>query len=185
MKSCLSEETLLLLHEGEGSRADRAHLAKCQVCTIRYERLVKDLKLLGQVLRELPPQAVKIREHKSLTLRWVSVVTAAAAAALLLWSLGPFPELKRLSLLTWPPSAPTTERKVDDEELARFVTKVVSPAIFSTTDLTVTSLPKRATNVAYLQAALDGAWPVERCEGGRTQNCDNDPFALLFDQRDE
>jgi len=185
MKSCLSEETLLLLHEGESSRDDRAHLAKCQVCTIRYDRLVKDLQLLGQVLRELPPQAVKIRAHKSLTLRWISVGTAGAAIALLLWSLGPFPGLNRLPLPTWHPSASTVEGKVDDEELARFVTKVVSPAIFSTTDLTATSLPKRATNVAYLQAALDGAWPVERCEGDRTQKCDNDPFTLLFDQRDE
>lgn len=185
MNPCLSEETLLLLHEGEGSRDERAHLAKCQVCTIRYERLVKDLKLLGQVLREQPPQTVKVREPRNLTMRWVAVATAGTAAAVVWWSLGQIFEVARLSLPTWPRPVPTSAGEVNDEDLARFVTKVVGPAIFSTTDLTVTSLPKRATNLAYLQAALDGAWPVERCAGSRTQKCDNDPFALLFDQEDE
>lgn len=186
MNPCLSEETLVLLHGGEGSRAERAHLAKCQVCTMRYGRLVRDLTLLGQVLREVPPQTVESHERRSPMPRWVTVATAGATAALLLWwGLGQFPELARVPLPPMSRPAPIPGAEVHDEELARFLTKVVGPAIFSTTDFAVTSLPKRATNLAYLQAALDGAWPVERCEEDGTRKCDNDPFALLFDQEDE
>lgn len=186
MKTCLSEESLLLLYEGEGSCDEQTHLAKCQICTIRYERLGKDLKLLGQVLREPPPQTVEIRERRSPMLRWVPVAMAGAAAALLLsWSLDQVPEMTHLPVPTRPHPAPTSADEVQDEELARFLTKVVGPAIFSTTDFVVASVPQRATNLAYLKAALDGGWPLDRCEEDRPQQCDGDPFALLFDQDDE
>ena len=181
MSRCLSEETLLLLSEGEGTREDRAHLTKCQVCTIRYQRLGKDLTLLGQVLREPPPRPVVFRERRFPALRWVPVAVAGVTIVVLLWGRGQWSELSQAPP-TIPPPSPTAADEIQDEDLARFLAKAVGPAIFSTADLGVKDLPQRATSLSYLQAALDGGWPNERCEEGRTKDCDSDPFAQLFDQ---
>lgn len=182
MSRCLSEETLLLLYEGEGTREDRAHLTRCQVCTIRYERLGKDLKLLGQVLRDPPPpRSVVVREQRFPVWRWVPIAVAGATAVVLLWSQGQYLELPQAPLPTTSPPSVIATSEVSDEDLTRFLTKTVGPAIFSTADFGMKDLPKRATNLSYLQAALDGEWPNERCGGERTKECDSDPFALLFD----
>ena len=182
MNRCVSEETLWQLYEGEGSREERAHLAKCQVCTIRYERLAKDITLLGQVLRESPPQTVAIKKHRSPVIRWVPIALAGATAVVLLWSQWQLPELPQLPRPKASTPSQIAAQAVDEKELAHFFTAVIGPAIFATADLGIRPLPKRATTGAYLQAALDGEWPHERCEGDRTQTCDSDPLAFLSDQ---
>lgn len=64
------------------------------------------------------------------------------------------------------------------------VSKVVGPAVFTTMELGVRELPKHASSLAYLRAALDGGWPQERCEGEQTQGCNNDSLTMLFDEED-
>jgi len=49
----------------------------------------------------------------------------------------------------------------------------------------VKDLPQRATSFAYLQAALDGGWPNERCEEGCTKDFDSDTFVQLFDKEED
>jgi hypothetical protein len=182
MSPCVSEETLLAFYEGDASPETRAHLAKCQICTLRYEHLVKDLKLLGQVLRDPPPQPTQVHVQRLSARRWVPFVTASAATATLLLGYLLWPD-------AWRPLSPlpslrpvVVTNEVQDEDLARFLSKVVAPAVFTKMELGARELPKHTTSLAYLQAALDGGWPQERCEGEQTQGCDNDPFALLFEE---
>jgi hypothetical protein len=82
-----------------------------------------------------------------------------------------------LRVLTLPVS-PREARK--NEETVRFLTKEIPLALFSTTDLNPGKLPPHATDLAYLQAALDGGWPSEPCEPARATDCEPDPFSLLF-----
>jgi len=182
MNRCLSEETLWQLYEGSGSREERAHVAKCQVCTIRYERLAKDLTLLGRVLRESPPQPAQVHGYRFPTLKWAPIALAGAAAVILLWNHLQLPELLQLSWQTPSPPAQTVGQPVDEAELARFFAKTVGPAIFATADFGSKPLPKHATSLSYLQAALNGDWPTERCEGDRSHPCESDPLALVLDQ---
>jgi hypothetical protein len=49
----------------------------------------------------------------------------------------------------------------------------------------VKDLPQRATSLSYLQAALDGGWPNERCEERSTKDFDSDTFAQLFDEEED
>ena len=55
MKDCLSERTLLLMHDGEGSAAERAHLESCLNCARRYRRLVDDINEVVTILKQPPP----------------------------------------------------------------------------------------------------------------------------------
>ena len=98
-------------------------------------------------------------------------------------------QLPKLLQLSWqaPPSLSwTVGQPVDEEELARFFTKAIGPAIFATADFGTKPLPKQATSLSYLQAALDGDWPAERCGGNdRSRPCDSDPLALLLDENED
>ncbi|MGE0826024.1 MAG: hypothetical protein AB7G75_24280 [Candidatus Binatia bacterium] len=182
MKQCLSEETLLLLYEGSGTPADRGHALRCQICTLRYERLAADLKLLSQVLREPPPKPkpVTIVAWRPPSWRWIPVAVAGAAVLLILWAQWDL-ESSGLHQGTQPPPS-VVAAKVSDEELARFFAGVVRPALASVADLGTAQLPEHPTNLSYLQAALDGGWPREHCKRERQPGCDDDSFALLFDE---
>lgn len=182
MSRCVSDDTLLLLFEGGGRRAHRTHLSSCDSCRVRYERLAHDLKLIGQVLRELPPLEEISPSRRFLHIGWVPVAVVSAAAFFLVWGKGwvenlPLPTVPLRTIL----SAPAAPAEVRDEELALLLAETVTPALFSTTDFGVGKLPKHAANLAYLKAALDGGWPSEGCEQSRSQKCDSDPFALLFE----
>jgi hypothetical protein len=80
MSRCLRDQTLLWLAEGEGTHAQRVHLETCAACTIRYQRLVDDLKVLRRVLRGAPlPQAMR-RRRRTFHPRWLPVAAALALA---------------------------------------------------------------------------------------------------------
>ena len=70
MKRCLSEKSLVLLHSGEGSASDRAHLEGCLSCTRRYRQLCSDL---GEIVAALKQPAPALRPRRRFTysvLRW-------------------------------------------------------------------------------------------------------------------
>ena len=82
MSGCLEDRTLLLIHYGEGSAAERTHLGSCLGCAARHQRLVRDLQVIGDALRGAPPAAALSRPR---TLPWRSLAAAAALAALALF----------------------------------------------------------------------------------------------------
>jgi hypothetical protein len=85
-----------------------------------------------------------------------------------------------LRVLTLPVS-PLEARK--NEETVHFLTKEIPLALFSTAELNPGKLPTHATNLAYLQAALDGDWPSEPCEPSHSTNCEPDLFSLLLEEQ--
>jgi hypothetical protein len=83
MKNCLSERTLLLVHDGEGSVAERAHLESCLNCARRYRLLVDDIKEVVTILKQPPPTHSSRRPQTYSWVRW-SLATAVVAVAFLL-----------------------------------------------------------------------------------------------------
>ena len=83
MKNCLSERTLLLLHDGEGSVAQRAHLESCLNCARRYRLLVDDIKEVVTILKQPAPTYTSRRPPGYFWVRW-SLAAAIVAVAFLL-----------------------------------------------------------------------------------------------------
>ena len=83
MKSCLSERTLLLVHDGEGSVAERAHLESCLNCARRYRVLVDDIKEVVTILKQPPPTHASPSPRMYSWVRW-SLAAAVVAVAFLL-----------------------------------------------------------------------------------------------------
>lgn len=176
MSRCLRDQMLLLLSEGEGTSVHRAHLETCAACTTRYQQLVRDLEMIGQVLREAPPlqraqdrpaQAIPHRP-RSLPLRWLPV--AAALAVALVWG----------GLWVRGPSMPVSQAPARSEAVLLFLEEV-STTLFSTVDASAAVIPAPVSDLAYLQAALGGEWPCEGQEPFFSPGCNNNPFPLLFE----
>lgn len=83
MKDCLSERTLLLMHDGEGSAAERAHLESCLNCARRYRRLVDDIKEVVTILKQPPPAHASRMSPLYSWARW-SLAAGIVAASFLL-----------------------------------------------------------------------------------------------------
>lgn len=81
MNRCLRDRTLLLSSYGEGSEEDRAHLRACLDCAQRYQRLSRDLELIGRALREGPPVAAVGRLPGAVRRRGLVVAAALTALA--------------------------------------------------------------------------------------------------------
>ncbi len=173
MSRHLPDELLWSLHEGTGTSANQAHLAGCPACAARYQQLARDLKVLAQVLREAPPLQPTPRPRRTFQIRWAPAVAVMAATVLLAWG------QEWLRMLTLPVSLLEARK---NEETVRFLTKEIPLALFSSAELNPGQLPTHATNLAYLQAALDGGWPSEPCEPSRTTDCEPDPFSLPLEE---
>jgi len=78
MNRCLRDRTLLLLHEGEGSESDRAHLRACLRCAGRYQQMGLDLEVIDQALEQAPPLRAARRHPSDVRRRSVAVAVALA-----------------------------------------------------------------------------------------------------------
>src|SRR5919108_2315862 len=85
MNRCLRDKTLLLLHDGEGTRAERGHLQECEACAARYRQLELDLGAIGQVLRQEPPLETTNYRFRRLNARWFPAAVAVPLALILVW----------------------------------------------------------------------------------------------------
>jgi len=84
MSRCLSERTLLRLIAGSGREAQRAHLAACRRCGVRYRAILRDLDRVTDLLFHTAPP----RWSPSLLTRYWLPASASAVAALavvLIW----------------------------------------------------------------------------------------------------
>jgi hypothetical protein len=76
--TCLTERRLLEVHGGEGTAAERDHVASCAACVGRATSLARDLARIGTVLRSTPPS--RRARRRSSAWRWVPVAAAAVLA---------------------------------------------------------------------------------------------------------
>jgi hypothetical protein len=83
MKDCLSERTLLLLHDGEGSVDERTHLESCLNCARRYRLLADDIREVVTILRQPPPAHASRTTPLYSWVRW-SLAAGIVAVAFLL-----------------------------------------------------------------------------------------------------
>lgn len=179
MGRCLSEEALFLVAEGEGTASQQSHLAhleSCDTCAQRYQSLTQDLAVLGQVLQEPAPLQAVTRPHRVALLRpivrWTATATAVAAVLAVVWAGWWLREPLKLLVSLEPV----------DEEVWAFVEDDALPALFSTKQLSLGSLPSDASDGDYLLAALDGGWP---CESAGVVACGTDPASVFLGYADQ
>lgn len=177
MSRCLREETLWLLSEGEGTNAERTHLEGCTDCTRRYEQLTQDLKKLGRVIQRGPFLSTTARPRRAWSFRWGYATAALATLLVVLWG-GLW--LREPAQFLW--SALSAET-LDSEDL-QFLQQEVFPAMFSTPNIGLGTLPGHTTDGAYLEAAVNGGWPCAQRQSSDLSDCDPDVFAFLFDGQD-
>ena len=79
MNRCLRDRTLWLIHQGESEESRRAHLRRCPRCETRYQRLVQDLRVIDQTLRETPPSPGVLHPARALRGRTLAVAAVLAA----------------------------------------------------------------------------------------------------------
>ncbi len=84
MERCLSEKALVLLHSGEGSQGDRAHVESCLSCARRYRALSDQLGTIVATLRQPQPAMLQGRRFAYPRLGW----SLAAAAVILAFVCG-------------------------------------------------------------------------------------------------
>jgi len=88
MKDCLSDRSLWSVLEGEGTERERAHLADCQRCTSRGQRLTHDLSFLGRVLSDAPPLPVSVPHAGWTPVRWAAVAAVIVMGLMFGWMRG-------------------------------------------------------------------------------------------------
>lgn len=143
MRGCLGDEALWRIHEGEGSPAERQHLARCPGCEARFQRLACDLRVIRSVLAEpaparLAPGAARGR-GRLLPVAAAILIVSLAAAGGSLWG-------------RWQPERGHPAPAREEETLA-FLGEV-SAALFAAGDENqVAAAPDPA--LADLQAALE------------------------------
>jgi hypothetical protein len=176
MRRCVSDERLLAISAGWGTIPERSHVRGCELCTVRLRHLNADLAIITQILREPPPRPHVTPARQSFRLGWAPAVAVGAAVLLAVW------RLPLQSLLT---PTPGPSARAQEEEIVELIANNVVPALFATREFGGGTLPKDVTNLSYVTAALDGGWPKGKCPRGRTRGCDDDPFALFFEEQED
>ena len=168
MSRCPGDRTLWLLSEGEGSRADRAHVASCVACSTRLRRLEADLGRLASVLRAPPPRVAPTRPQPFRP-QWVTAAAMLAAVFIVVW----------VGLWWQQPSPPTLPMGASQESIWPFMDGV-SAALFATVDPGVMSSPDALPDLDDLRAALAGDWPCDEPLALGDVACNDQTFALLL-----
>jgi len=153
MNGCLSDRALWEASEGEGAGADREHLGSCEPCRRRARRLARDLKVIGQVLRDVPPPAeAAATRRRSAGVRWV------AAAAVVVLGLG----------LAWVRGGPARDRLTLARTEDMPVLQALSTAVLADSGVEWALAPAPPTDMDVIAAAVDEAvpceWQPEGCE---------------------
>ena len=86
MSRCLSDRTLLLIDDGEGSSVQRSHVQECVACAARYRQLGRDLEAISRVLREEPPPQTASHRSRRFAVRWLPRAVALAMILVLVWA---------------------------------------------------------------------------------------------------
>jgi hypothetical protein len=85
MSGCLKDKTLLVLHAGEGTSAERTHLTECEACGARYRSLACDIQAISHALRQDPPPQTVNHSFGARVIPWMPATFAAALVLMLMW----------------------------------------------------------------------------------------------------
>jgi hypothetical protein len=166
MSRCLDERMLWRLSEGEGSGAERAHVASCLICAGRLRRLEQDLQHFQSALAGPPPLAFV--QARPVRLRWTRAAATLAAMVVLAW-FG----------VWWQWPSPPHPMDTHQESIWSLLDGV-STALFPGLESGFTATPDRLSDLDDLQAALAGEWPCEDPAAFANVDCDEDDTWALF-----
>jgi hypothetical protein len=151
MNRCLKDKTLFLLHDGEGTSAQRSHLTECEACNARYRQLGGDLEAISQVLREEPPRETVSHRFRPLSVRWLPAAIAVAVAFLLVWE----------GVRMWNRSARPLFRETDNGEAWNLLDELPSSLFSLNEALAVELWTEGAGSYDLAAAALEADRPCE------------------------
>jgi len=150
MNRCLKDQALLSLRDGEGTGAERAHLAECKACAGRYRQLGTDLEAIAQTLREAPPPKSVGHRVRPFTIRWLPAAVAVGVALVLTWG----------GVRLWSPSAPAPLRGIADEEIWSAV-EGFSADLFMLNQALAEELLGETGDLNSAGTGFDPEWPCE------------------------
>ena len=151
MNRCLKEKTLLLLHDGEGTTAQRTHLTECATCAARYQKLRRDLQTISEILRDKPlPKAVS-RRLSSARVRWLPKVGALAMALL----------LAGVAVQLWSPSVRLSLTGASDGESSTLLDDLISNPLSLNEALAIELATEGAGSYDLAARVLDAERPCE------------------------
>jgi hypothetical protein len=152
MNRCLKEKTLLLLHDGEGTSAQRTHLTECATCAARYQKLRRDLQTISEILSDKPlPKALNQR-LSSPRVRWLPKVGALAMALLL---------LAGVAVQLWSPAARLSLKRASDGESSTLADDLISNALSLNESLAIELATEGAGSYDLAARVLDAERPCE------------------------
>jgi hypothetical protein len=150
MSRCLKDQTLLSLHDGEETGAERAHLAECEDCAGRYRQLGTDLEAITQTLRGSPPPLSVGHRARPFTVRWLPAAVAVGVALVLTWG----------GLRFWSPSDRAPLKGAADEEIWSAV-EGLSADFFMLNQAFAEELLGETADLNNAAAGFDPEWPCE------------------------
>ena len=162
-KHCLSERRFLSVQAGEGTAADYNHLRLCADCAERYDALLEDLELIGEVLKAPPPRLPATAGAFSSRVPRLAVAGVGVTILAAVLVAGGVWRRSAVSVLPEPANVGGLAEEI-------------SIALLSADDLLPASAP--GPDVSEMHAALSGRWPCPSVESASGE-CDDDLSALL------
>jgi predicted anti-sigma-YlaC factor YlaD len=151
MSRCLGDKALLLLYDGEGTSAERTHLAECEACVARYREMGCDLEAISHVLREEPPPKTVSQFSPSFTIRALPRAAALALALVLMW----------IGVRLWSPSGRAPLNGTNGSEVWSLLDELRSNPFLLTDALAVELATEGAASYEVAAAVLEAERPCE------------------------
>ena len=151
MNRCLKDKTLLLLHDGERTTAQRTHLTECATCAARYQKLRRDLQTISEILRDEPLQDAVSHPLSSPGVRWLPTVGTLAVALL----------LAVVAVQLWGPSARLFLTGASDGESSTLLDDLISNPLSLNEALAIELATEGAGSYDLAARVLDVERPCE------------------------
>jgi hypothetical protein len=143
MTRCLGEKAFLMLSAGGGNSGQRLHLKTCELCSERYERVVRELEVIASTLRQEPPAGAPMNRPILVLYKAAPIVAALLFAVVLIWG-----ESRLLHSNLSQPSAQLAANDLSD------LIEQVSEALFPAEALGQTEFAPAGSDLVSVQNAL-------------------------------
>ncbi len=128
MLRCLRDHTLLKLVAGEGTAAQHSHLADCQHCHSRYQRITRHFQMIERTLLTTNPPLAVVHDRSRAPMWWVPAAVALACVLLVSWQ-----GIWRSSVSSVNESS-SASSVGQDEEVYTFLEDEAAPVLFASTE---------------------------------------------------